>query len=209
MNRLTSSLCVTALTLGGLCTVLPLSAAVVSWNTSLDDIQAGQLTAGTSNPDGDPARPDSSGTGTGFGTYDTTTHVFTWNVTVSGLGSDATVAHFHFGAPGVFRGPVRIETPTLDIGALAGATAGSFSGSQDLDDAFTPGLPAGGLAQLEAEILAGDWYLNIHTRNFAAGEIRGQVTIVPEPPIALLLLCTGAVLLRARRPTTKGHPSSL
>lgn len=164
----------------------PATATLISWHSALDEFQAGQLQAGTSNPNNDPLLPTSSGTGTGFGTYDTDTHIFTWNITVSGLGSAATVAHFHFGAPGVFRGPVRIETPSLDIGALAGATSGSFSGSQDFDDPFTPGLPAGGVAQLASELLAGNWYINIHTRNFGAGEIRGQVQIAEPATLGLL-----------------------
>lgn len=161
-------------------------AAVFSWSTVLDELQAGQLPFGTSNPNDEPARPTSSGTGTGFGTYDDVLHILNWNFTITGLSSPATLAHFHFGAPGAFRGPVRIETPSLDIGALLGNTSGSFSGSQDFDDPFTPGLPPGGVPQLASELLAGNWYINIHTRNFGAGEIRGQIGI-PEPATAALV----------------------
>lgn len=176
---------------------IPAQAALLSWQSLLDENQAGQLAGGTSNPNNALGLPESSGTGTGFGTYDTISHVLTWNFTINGLGSRATLAHFHFGAPGVFRGPIRIETPSLDIGALAGATSGSFSGSQDFDDPFTPGLPAGGVAQLESELLAGNWYINIHTANFAAGEIRGQIEI-PEPG-SLALMGLGLTCLAALR----------
>lgn len=180
---------------------LPASASIVAWYTSIDEVQAGQLAAGTSNPNNDPTLPASSGTGGGSGTYDTDTHIFTWNFSIAGLGSPATVAHIHFGAPGVFRGPIRIETPSLDIGALVGNTSGSFSGFQDLDDAFTPGLPAGGIRQLETEFMAGNWYFNLHTRNFGAGEIRGQLNI-PEPAsLALVALGLAAIpALRRRKP---------
>ena len=181
---------------------LPAAADVVNWTSFLDEFQAGQLPAGTSNPNDDPSRPVSSGTGTGFGTYDTVAHVLTWNFTIDGLGSPATLAHFHFGAPGVYRGPIRVETPSLDIGPpfgnLLGNTGGSFAGSQDFDDPFTPGLPAGGIAQLESELLSGNWYINIHTRNFGAGEIRGQVNI-PEPASLALVGIGLAGLAAARR----------
>lgn len=199
MKRLSLASQLAALFLTGFLATATAKAALVTWVSSLDENQAGQLTAGTANPDGDPALPDSSGSGLGIGTYDTITHVFTWNVFITGLGSPATLAHFHFGAPGVFRGPVRIETPTLDIGTLAGATDGSFSGSLDFDDPFTPGVPAGGVAQLQSELLAGNWYLNIHTQNFGAGEIRGQVFSIYEPATALLLGLGFVGMWRGRR----------
>jgi len=180
----------------------PAGATVINWSSTLDETQAGQLPGGTSNPNDDPNFPASSGTGTGFGTYDTVTHVLTWNFTISGLSSAARLAHFHFGAPGLFRGPIRIETPSLDIGPpfgdLLGNTGGSFAGSQDFDDPFTPGLPAGGIAQLQSELLAGNWYINIHTVNFGAGEIRGQINI-PEPTTFALLGLGLAGLAASRR----------
>ncbi len=37
------------------------------------------------------------------------------------------------------------------------------------------------IAQQEAQLLSGQWYVNIHSVDFPAGEIRGQLTAIPEP----------------------------
>jgi hypothetical protein len=67
--------------------------------------------------------------------------------------------------------------------APTGVTQGSFT------DIWT-GLTADNIAALEA----GNTSINIDTTAFPAGEIRGQITVVPEPG-SLGLLGTGAVVL--------------
>jgi hypothetical protein len=54
-------------------------------------------------------------------------------------------------------------------------------------------------------LVAGSYYLNIRTSAFTGGEIRGQITAVPEPgPLALAGLGAATVFggawLRRRRP---------
>ncbi len=87
----------------------------------------------------------------------------TWNITFSGLSSQATMAHFH--------GP-----------AAAGKNAGvkvsmSKQGSMDVMSPMT------GQATLSADdaktMEAGEMYINVHTKNHPSGEIRGQA-IVPK-----------------------------
>jgi hypothetical protein len=58
-----------------------------------------------------------------------------------------------------------------------GVTSGSFSGTATITDAQ------------ETDLLAGLWYVNIHTTTSGGGEIRGQVyaTLVPEPASLLML----------------------
>ncbi len=50
----------------------------------------------------------------------------------------------------------------------------------------------------EADLLAGLWYLNLHTASSPGGEIRGQVNVVPEPT-TLTLLAGGLLLMAVRR----------
>jgi hypothetical protein len=53
-------------------------------------------------------------------------------------------------------------------------------GSFDLDNLVNA-------ANNPANLLAGLWYVNIHTPTFPSGEIRGQVNVVPEPATLALL----------------------
>ena len=38
-----------------------------------------------------------------------------------------------------------------------------------------------------AQLIAGDWYVDIHTRSYGRGEIRGQLVPVPEPQTYALI----------------------
>jgi hypothetical protein len=100
----------------------------------------------------------SKGTGSVDVSYDTDSKKLSWKGTVSGLSGPATAAHFHGPAePGKNAGVV--------IPIFAGATATSpFEGSATLTDAQA------------SDLMAGRWYVNIHTNENKAGEIRGQVT---------------------------------
>jgi len=98
---------------------------------------------------------DSKGTGSVNATFDTTSKKLSWKGTVTGLSGPATAAHFHSGEVGKNGGV------TLPI---AGADTGSFEGSATLTDAQTQ------------ELMAGKWYVNVHTAANKGGEVRGQVT---------------------------------
>lgn len=100
-----------------------------------------------------------SGSGGADLTYDASTRVVTWNVTFSGLSSQATMAHFH--------GP-----------AAAGKNAGvkvwlSDKGNKEVTSPMKgeATLSAGDAKMFEA----GEMYVNIHTKDHPSGEIRGQV----------------------------------
>ena len=97
----------------------------------------------------------SSGTGTVTATYDTDSKKLSWKGTTSGLSGPPTAAHFH--------GPA---APTANAGVVVpiGSPGASFEGSANLTDAQA------------ADLLAGRWYVNVHTAANPAGEIRGQVT---------------------------------
>lgn len=96
-----------------------------------------------------------SGAGTADVTFDTATKMLTWKLTYSGLSGPPTMAHFHGPAePGKSAGVV-VALPKVDSGA---------EGSATLTDAQA------------ADLLAGKYYVNVHTNANPGGEIRGQVT---------------------------------
>ena len=98
---------------------------------------------------------DTKGTGMADITYDTASKNLTWTVTFSGLTCDPTAAHFHGPAEPGKNAPVVIM-----IGMNPKSPA---KGSATLTDAQA------------ADLLAGRWYVNIHTAAHRPGEIRGQV----------------------------------
>lgn len=112
--------------------------------------------------------------GVGLVTLDTVTNELQWEITYSDLSSAETNAHFHGPAP---------------IGANAGA--------QIALDLGTPKIGSQILTeQQKADVLAGLWYVNIHTEIFPGGELRGQV--IPEP-VTLSMLGLGGLVLLIRR----------
>lgn len=100
----------------------------------------------------------SNGTGEVTATYDTASKKLSWKGTYSGLTGPATMAHFHGPAsPGKNAG--------MAVPIFAGAAAKTpFTGSVTLTDTQAK------------QLLAGKWYVNVHTAANQAGELRGQLT---------------------------------
>jgi hypothetical protein len=99
-----------------------------------------------------------SGTGTAELTYDPATRVLTWDLTYSGLSGPATMAHFHAAAAGK-NGP-----PVIWLSPKGSPVQSPVKGEATL----TP--------EQAQQFSAGEWYINVHTQDHQAGEIRGQVT---------------------------------
>jgi hypothetical protein len=95
----------------------------------------------------------SAATGTAVGTYDKNTKVLTLTVTYTGL--TPTAGHIHKGAVGV-SGPVIFP----------------FVAPLDSPISFTSDQLDSGQ---EADLLGGNYYVNLHTVAFGGGEIRGQL----------------------------------
>ena len=101
-----------------------------------------------------------------------------FSLTFSGLSSSLTVAHLHF-APGKVAGGVMIflcggggqpDCPAATEGTITGTiTAANVTGPT------TQGIDVGDLDSALEAVRAGLSYANMHTVNFAGGEIRGQV----------------------------------
>jgi CHRD domain len=99
-----------------------------------------------------------SGTGTADLTYDASSRVLTWNVSYSGLSGPATMAHIHGPAAEGKNAP-----PVIFLSEKGAPVANPIKGQATL----TP--------EQAQQMMAGDWYINIHTQAHADGEIRGQV----------------------------------
>ena len=111
---------------------------------------------------GSQENPPTSSTALGIfnGWYDESTMMLGFTVTFEGLSSNTSAAHFH--------GPAHPDSNAGVIigwtGFPTGVTSGTFSDTIMLLN-----------ATMEAQLLSGRWYANIHTSTFPGGEIRGQL----------------------------------
>lgn len=118
------------------------------------------------------------------GTYDSTLNSFSFSWSVSGLlgAPSAPGAHIHLGAAGA-TGPVLFGFNEPDgTWALSGSATWEGLSTDDVDALFTEGL-----------------YVNFHTDQFPAGEIRGQILQVPAPGAGVMLALGGLMAVRRRR----------
>ena len=120
---------------------------------------------------------------------DTTAQTITIDATFTGLGSNDAAAHIHCCAPLGTNVGVATTLPAF-MGFPLGVTSGSFDQTFSLTDAtfYNPafvtangGTIAGAEAALEAGIENEMTYFNIHTVNFSGGEIRSELSPIPEP----------------------------
>lgn len=143
-----ASLLATAVVFAG-CSSMPMTSA-----TSAPATMATQTFRATLSAAAEVPSNASPGTGTLEATFDKASSVLKWRVTYTGLTGPATMAHFHGPAmPGANAGVV-VPFPSAASPAEGSAT-------------LTP-------AQL-TDLMAGKWYVNIHTAQYPGGEIRGQV----------------------------------
>ena len=88
--------------------------------------------------------------------YDPASKKLSWKLSYSGLSGPATAAHFH--------GPAEAGKNAGVAVAIPNATSSPVEGSATLTDTQA------------ADLMAGKYYINIHTEANPGGEIRGQVT---------------------------------
>jgi len=102
-----------------------------------------------------------NGSGTANLTYNPDIRLVTWDITYQNLSSPVTMAHFHGPAP-------------------EGKNAGVLIWlSQKGEPVSSPIRGSTTLSPDDAKMfMAGDMYINVHTKDHPAGEIRGQV----KPP---------------------------
>ncbi|WP_346319148.1 CHRD domain-containing protein [Chitinophaga sp. YIM B06452] len=105
----------------------------------------------------------SAATGSFDATYNPESKELTITVRWQGLTGNATLMHIHGpAARGVNAGVLH------NFATLFSSTA---SGS------FTTKFIINGTTEKEEDLLAGKWYVNIHTAAFGGGEIRGQIEL--------------------------------
>ena len=98
----------------------------------------------------------SAATGTADIDYDPASKKLSWKVSYTGLSGPATAAHFQGPAEAGKNGGVAVAIPN--------ATSSPAEGSATLTDAQA------------ADLVAGKYYVNVHTAANPGGEIRGQVS---------------------------------
>ncbi|MGI9203526.1 MAG: CHRD domain-containing protein [Woeseiaceae bacterium] len=130
--------------------------------------------------------------------YDDITMTLIWSISevTPFFNSDVNFAHFHGPATPMQNAAVQVWIcDNLGAGPAGTPLCGGPG------ESFASGSSVLSVSQAEG-LLAGLWYINTHTRGFPPGEIRGQVTRVPEPG-TLALLGIGLLFLSiTRRKTT-------
>ena len=105
----------------------------------------------------------SAGTGRVDVSLDKSTHLLTWSVTYAGLSGPVKAGHFH--------GPASAVTNASVALGFTGNVESPIKGSATLT-----------AAQAD-EVMAGQWYVNLHTAAHPGGEVRGQVMPLPSLPL--------------------------
>lgn len=137
----------------------------------------------------------SPGTGSALLTLNDVAQTLFVSLTFSGLTTPDTAGHIHCCAPLGTNAAVALPF-FASSGFPTGVTAGSFSYTFVLATDLSGITPAAFIAGLESS----QAYVNIHSSTFPGGEIRGQVTAVPEPGTAsLMLIGIGLVLVMRKR----------
>ena len=125
-----------------------------------------RATVYTVHMNGGQETPANNTKGTGSATFTLDGTKLNYSIEIKDLSGPATAAHIHVGAMGVAGPPVY----TFTVKALASGTVAQ--GTIDLTRDASAGVSSDSLTRLLA---SGNAYVNVHSKNFPNGEIRGQV----------------------------------
>ncbi|TAL00282.1 MAG: CHRD domain-containing protein [Verrucomicrobia bacterium] len=135
--------------------------------------------------------PPNASPGTGFGTLvlNSSSNQITVDLSWSGLTAAATASHIH--------GPGGVGTNAVVLFPFSGVPAATAGAIPQQSFAITP-------TQVDY-LFNGYLYFNVHTSTFPGGEIRAQITLVPEPSTAAVLVPgMGALWFMVRRRQLRG-----
>ena len=113
--------------------------------------------------------------------FDPATNLLGWNIEWDNLSGPLTGMHFHGPADAGTNAGVQVN-----VGNISGLTSPSI-GSMVISEEF------------ESQLLAGQWYLNLHTEINGGGEVRGQVVPEPTSIVSLALILSGWLSVCRRR----------
>lgn len=166
------------------------------------------------NPTGTQEVPPNASPGAGSVsvTWDNVAHTMAIDAFFMGLLGTTTAAHIHAPInPVTGTAGVATQVPSF-IGFPLGVTAGTFNNTFDmtLASSYNPSfITANGGTVASAEtallnaLLGGQAYFNIHTLQFPGGEIRANLSLVPEPSTWMMMLggfaAAGLVIRRRRK----------
>ncbi|MEP6618520.1 MAG: CHRD domain-containing protein [bacterium] len=128
-----------------------------------------QATTYTSVLNGNNEVPVRATTATGTATYTLTGNILSYVVTVNGLTGPATLSHIHVGSSAI-AGPVIVPFVTASV-----ASGNVTSGQIDLSQPISNGTTTITGDSMRVLLNNGQAYTNVHTVQFGAGEIRGQI----------------------------------
>jgi len=135
--------------------------------TSTEDLEKDNIYYGTITMTGAQETTPVTTTSTGKidANYNRLTKTLSYTVTFSGLSDSAVNAHIHgLGEPGVMAGVLQTFSP------FPRRKEGSYSGALLID----------GVKFTEEYLLGGRYYINIHSKTFGNGEIRGQLILAKK-----------------------------
>ena len=135
--------------------------------------------------------PPTNSPATGFATIqvDTVAQTIHYDESYKNLEANAIASHIHFGVP-IVNGPIILPFTPAPTGT-SGEIMGTLTAA-DLINQTASGIST--FQDIVTALEAGNLYVNLHTTMFPGGEIRGQLSVVPDPP-SLLLASTGLGIL--------------
>jgi len=137
---------------------------LISCKDDTEEVERENIYYGTITMTGAQETPPvtTSATGSINANYNRLTKTLSYSVTFSGLSDSAVAAHIHgLGEPGITAPVLQTFSP------FPRRKEGSYSGTLFID----------GVKFTEEYLLGGRYYINIHSKTYGNGEIRGQLVL--------------------------------